>query len=145
MSSNHKAPLTAFVVVAIACVVVLATNSMRSYAKDAWSSFAAPVVAGLQLMEIQHGETLEPSAPAKAAAPAKESAPVKLADAPVLHVAHPPIVPAAHVIHAFHPHSTAVVHSEPKQPVAPATPVITVVPVAPADDTINLSNAEVAR
>ena len=50
MSSNHKAPLAAFVVVAIACVVVLATNSMRSYARDAWRDFAAPVVGGLALL-----------------------------------------------------------------------------------------------
>lgn len=56
MSSNHKAPLAAFVVVAIACVVVLATNSMRSYAVDAWRSFAAPVVNGLSLLPSDHHE-----------------------------------------------------------------------------------------
>jgi hypothetical protein len=50
VSSNHKAPLAAFVVVALACVVVLATNSMRSYARDAWRQFAAPVVSGLTLV-----------------------------------------------------------------------------------------------
>ena len=133
MSSNHKAPLTAFVVVAIACVVVLATNSMRSYAKDAWRSFAAPVVAGLQLMEIQQGETLQPSTPAKPAAPATvDSTPVVSSPAQVLHLTHPSAIPAAHITRGFHAHPVVPVHSQPKQPVAPATPVNTVKPVAPA-------------
>lgn len=64
MSSNHKAPLAAFVVVAIACVVVLATNSMRSYARDAWRSFAAPVIGGLHL----NGPAHKPAGPGGAKA-----------------------------------------------------------------------------
>jgi len=133
VSSNHKAPLTAFVVVAIACVVVLATNSMRSYAKDAWRSFAAPVVAGLQLMEIQQGETLQPSPPAVADAPAKATAdsPVQAAHASVLHLVHPQVVPAKHIIRAHHAHPAVAVHFQPKQPVAPAKPATVLTPVAP--------------
>jgi hypothetical protein len=64
VSSNHKAPLAAFVVVAIACVVVLATNSMRSYARDAWRSFAAPVIGGLHL----NGPAHKPAGPSDAKA-----------------------------------------------------------------------------
>lgn len=71
MSSNHKAPLAAFLVVAIACIVVVATNSMRSYARDAWQSFSAPVVTGLQLIEARH-EPLQP--PAKPSTPITTSA-----------------------------------------------------------------------
>lgn len=72
MSSNHKAPLAAFVVVAIACVVVLATNSMRSYARDAWHTFAAPVVGGLQLVRPHdgahtHAPRVAPAAPVRPA------------------------------------------------------------------------------
>jgi len=52
VSSNHKAPLAAFVVVAIACVVVIATNGMRSYARLPWVQVAAPVVNGARLLPI---------------------------------------------------------------------------------------------
>lgn len=100
MSSNHKAPLAAFVVVAIACVVVLATNSMRSYAGDALRTFAAPVVSGLQLIESPRDP--EPSTPAPSTAAPSGPAP---SDAPSAAS-----VTLAGVLHSATHTSTPVVH-----------------------------------
>jgi hypothetical protein len=123
VSSNHKAPLAAFVVVAIACVVVLATNSMRSYARDAWSNFAAPVVSGLLLVQVPHEtpDPSEPSAVATSAAPVVEAAqvkPVHDSPHPVDHRPHH----AAHVGSAVKP----AVHVE-HHVSAPPTPAVTTV------------------
>jgi len=134
VSSNHKAPLAAFVVVAIACVVVLATNSMRSYARDAWRDFAAPVVSGLALLPSEHHE------PAKqAAAPATIAAAddVVVPAGPALKVATPHHRHAAHhVRHAADaaPSTTRHVGSASQAPVATAaaTPVSHDLPETPS-------------
>lgn len=126
MSSNHKAPLTAFVVVAIACVVVLATSSMRSYARDAWRSFSAPVVDGLSLI---HRDGAHPVAPR----PATQT----LAVGRAVERAGDPIRPARHHERlrqgstSATATTTAQIVKDPPRTIATTPPVPTVVPPAP--------------
>lgn len=130
MSSNHKAPLAAFAVVAIACVVVLATNSMRSYARDAWHTFSAPVVNGLSLIHGEHAETKpvrtaasKPATPVVAhRLPAVPFSPVRATPHAVhLHVGvsidNPPVVDVASVSDVLHPQAPPKpTHSKPVPP-----------------------------
>ena len=119
MSSNHKAPLAAFVVVAIACVVVLATNSMRSYARDAWRDFAAPVVSGLALLPSEHQKPATPVVTATSAA----------ADVPVVSAG--PALRTAVPLHRRGPHkarhaagaSTPAHHANTAQTASPVSAV----------------------
>lgn len=120
MSSNHKAPLAAFVVVAIACVVVLATNSMRSYARDAWLSLASPVISGLEL------NAQPKQAPRVAQA---DAAPVVPAPAAIRTTAPAPHRVVAHAHHStHHSHRAHHVATTPVTTVAVATVHVAPVP-----------------
>jgi hypothetical protein len=132
VSSNHKAPLAAFVVVALACVVVLATNSMRSYARDAWRQFAAPVVSGLTLVPHSGGgSSPTPAAPDVAEHAADDAqAATNATPAVALTVAKAKPARHAHHHHRHHPAKTtpasdttpAPADPQPATPQPPATP-----------------------
>jgi hypothetical protein len=125
VSSNHKAPLAAFVVVALACVVVLATNSMRSYAHDAWRQFAAPVVTGLTLVPSLGGDSAtSPSVRDAAADTTADTAPDTSVDAHSSTDATPAVAvtkakPAAH---HRHPHPAKTTPASDPTPAAPQPP-----------------------
>jgi hypothetical protein len=138
VSSNHKAPLAAFVVVALACVVVLATNSMRSYARDAWRQFAAPVVSGLTL--VPHPDASSSTTPvAHDAAATPDTTVDTTADAKSPANATPAVAVtttkrASHHRHRHHPaKSTPASTTTPAPPsVPPATPKPPAVPAWPS-------------
>jgi len=112
-------------VVAIACVVVLATNSMRSYARDAWRSFAAPVVTGLQLIESDHSDPRQPREPA---APSSSTAPATTQAADLHRAAGP-----AHAVRSHHDvkrDTIVAVKSPQPQPSVVSAPVVSA-PVVP--------------
>lgn len=134
MSSNHKAPLAAFVVVAIACVVVLATNSMRSYARDAWHTFAAPVVGGLQLARPHDAAGTHARRVAPTAAARPETSPAVPADAVHTTPAHRPAKAAGAVSKHHHAtvRATRTHLSAPVTVSVPTTSTATPVTAAPA-------------
>lgn len=130
MSSNHKAPLAAFVVVALACVVVLATNSMRSYARDAWRQFAAPVVTGLSLVPSRGGDSSTTPAGHDVAvdAPADTHSEADVTPAVVITKAEP----TRQHHHRHHPAKTTPASDPAPQLAAPQPPVMPAMPATPA-------------
>lgn len=140
MSSNHKAPLAAFVVVALACVVVLATNSMRSYARDAWRQFAAPVVTGMHLVPNLGGDSSTTPAgqdvavDAPADAPAGTAAKTRSAtDAtPAVVVTKSTKAKPAKHRHRHHPAKTTPASNTTPVPPAPATLPVPATPTWPS-------------
>lgn len=136
MSSNHKAPLAAFVVVALACVVVLATNSMRSYARDAWRQFAAPVVTGLTLVPHVGGSATSPAHTADATATTPDvTTGTHTAVAAVPAVALITTQPATPHGHRHHPAKTTPASDTTPVPPTPVAPPPTPVTPPPAPAT----------
>lgn len=133
MSSNHKAPLAAFVVVALACVVVLATNSMRSYARDAWHQFAAPVVSGLTLVPSLGGGDSSPAPVAHDVADdATPAAQPPAAATPAVAVTAAKPAKQHHHRHHTHAKTTPATKTTPAPPTPPTPQPATPPPATPA-------------